>query len=226
MALAVLDVYNQAMSHLGANTSIAAVDETSREAEVCTLHYETARDAVFRAAPWNSLTGYSRLAIQAVRDNAEDWVAADPPPGWLWAFALPNDHIRPRFLASYARFELSNIGDVPIIAANEETPILTYTRRQPLVHLWDIDLFQAVTFALSAHCAKGITGNDSDLQNMFSLAQEKILIARANNANINAAPLESNPDWLVARGQSLQSPNAQFIYPSANFTVGGANNLG
>lgn len=226
MAATVLSLWNQALAALGTESTVAAVNEVSREAEVCNLWYETARDTVFRAAPWSCLSGFSRLATLVVRDDTVDWVSTDPPPGWLYAFALPSDCVRPRHLSSFGTFILSMVEDTPIIACNEDVPILHYTRRFDRIDLWDVDLFGAVTFSLAAHIAKGITGNDSDLRNMFAIASDKIGAARANNANINSQPLESIPDWLSARGQAISSPTSRYFYPSAEFTVQGFNNLG
>lgn len=225
MAVDVLKVYNQALSALGTESTVEATTEKSKGAEKCNLWYETVRDAVFCAAPWPTLTSFSRLAELVARDNDEDWVATDPPPGWLYAFALPSDCLRPRNLASFGQFMISGVGGVAVLATNEPYPILEYTRREELPERFGVELFQAVVFGLAAHIAKAMTGNDSDLQNMFQLAQDKILTARVNAANAQNVQYETNPEWLTARGQSLNSPNQKYIYPSANFTVAGANNL-
>lgn len=219
-----IKVCNQALSALGSSSSIEALDEVSREAEQCNLWYETVRDMVFRAAPWPCLTAYFRLAVYATRDNDEGWVATDPPPGWLYAFSLPSDHIRPRNLSDYSRFELTRANGRNVIAANSETPILHYTSRIEDPGQWDPDLYHAIVFGLAAHIAKPITGNDADMSNMFTVANEKVLVARANAANINQAPIETNPEWLTARGQAI-APSSRYFYPSADFTLSGFNSL-
>jgi hypothetical protein len=222
-----LTVYNLALSALGTESHVESPSEVSREAEVCNLHYEVARDLVFSAAPWAPLTGYSRLATVAIRDDTEDWIGTDPPPGWLYAFGLPSDALRPRYLASYGRFLPSLVGNTPVLAANEEAPILVYTRRIETVDLWGIDLLTAVSQTLAAMIAKAITGKDSDLQNMYQLAESRVLQARANFANtMTTQVLETMPDWITARGASITPPEQRYIYPNANFTIAGANNLG
>lgn len=225
-ATAEVDIYNMALSALGTTSSVATVDEDSREAEQCSIWYEPVRDQIFRAAPWPRLTGFKRLALSVERDQDEDWVATDPDPKWQFAYALPADYIRPRYLNTYVQFEESMVGDLPVLVTNAETPILTYTRKLTRVDLWDPDLTQAVAFGLAAHIAKALTGKDSDLRNMFELAQEKILNARVNAANSRNATNESVPDWIAARGYAGTGPYAQYIYPSADFTVSGFNNLG
>jgi hypothetical protein len=222
----VLRLWNQAVSALGVTNTIGAEDEVSLEARQCTLWYETVRDAVFRAAPWASLTGYSRLALNAERDTDEDWVATDPPPGWLYAFSQPAHMARPRALASGAQFIVSNVGNSRVIVCNEETPILFYTRDDINITNWDVDLFHAVVYGLAAHIARGLTGNDADVRTNFQLAVEKILIARVNNANQQNVQAEPIPDWLAARGTNLSMPTSRYVYPSADFTIMGSNPLG
>lgn len=226
MAVDILRVYNQALSSLGTSATVESTTEKSVGAEKCNLWYETVRDAIFCAAPWPTLTSFSRLATLSVRDDSEDWVATDPPPGWLYAFALPADCLRPRSLSSFGPFKLSGVEGQTVIATNEETPILEYTRRETLPEVWGVELFQAVSFGLASHIAKSITGSDADLQNMFQLATEKIMAARVTAANEQFAYYEMDPSWMSARGNNLNSPNQRFIYPSAAFTVAGANNLG
>lgn len=228
MAMTVLKVWNQALGALGSSEIVASQTEVSPEAEACNLYYETARDAVFRAARWSTLTSFFRLAAYATRDEDVDWVSTDPPPGWTYAFTLPSDCIRPRFLSSFGKFELSRVGSRQVIACNEETPILCYTGLQTDPDKWDVDLQQAVIYSVAAHVAKRVTGNDSDLNNMYTLAQQFILTARANDANISAEGqmMDWMPSWLQARGTNLQAPEQKFVYPSAEFTVFGANNLG
>lgn len=226
MAVSELQIWNQALSALGQTNPVAAPDEVSVAAEQCELWYETVRDAVFAAAPWAELTGFRRLALVSERDNDEDWVATDPPPGWNYAFGMPSDCIRPRQLASYAKFLPSTVNGTRIIAANEETPILWYTRREEDPSKWNVNLRFAVVHGLAAHIAKAITGNDADLNNMFTLANEKILVARVNDANTGGETAESIPDFIQARGQNTYMPTSRYIYPSADFTISGTNNLG
>lgn len=227
MAGSELNVYNLALTMLGSEGSVQSLNEESREAEQCGLWYETTRDLVFSAAPWNSLTGYARLATAAHRDPDEAWVATDPPPGWLHSYALPADCLRPRYLSSYAPFVPTVLqNNLRVIATNEETPILIYTVRQTRVDLWGVDLIMAVAHALAAHMAKAITGKDSDLQNMWQLADERVRIARANFANEQQYALESNPEWITARGFGLAAPTSRYLYPNAAFIPMGFTGLG
>lgn len=224
MAVTELTLWNQSISSLKIGTRIEDASEVSREAEECGLFYETVRNVVFRAAPWTSLTSYSRLAQYAAQDD-DTWTSVDPPPGWAYAFALPADCLRPRYLSSWGSFIISRVGTKQVLATQEATPILTYTGLVENPALWDTDLFQAVMFALAAAVAPGLTGNTSDLQNMFTLAEQKVLTARANDANLASDQQQSIPDWIAARGQSYFT-TSRFIYPYGEFSVQGLTTVG
>lgn len=216
-----LDLWNQALGHLGVTTQVDDEDEVSTEAELCARYYDGVQDLVLRAAPWASAIAFSRLANFATRDFGDDWVDTDPPPNWAYAFSLPSDHLRPRYIAeTYEPFELSYVGTTPVIACDNDIPILAYTKRQTNIAQWDIDLFTAVTYALAGRLAPGITGNTADLNNMFTLANEIVLIARANNANQQGIIPDTLPEWLTLRGQGITSaPGARFIYPHGGFSA-------
>jgi hypothetical protein len=227
MALSSLDIANLGLSALGVEDSIASFSEASVEAAVCNRWYEPVRDLVFRAAPWDALEAHSRLATMSTRDDDEDWVLTDPTPGYLYAFSFPSDMIRPRYLTTYERFKLTTVNGSRAIVTNIETPILCYSKKITDPSQWDIDLQHAVVYALAAHICKAVTGKDSDLQNMFSLAKDKIDSARMHSDNNSQdQPMQSVAPWISARGYSANLPGTRYIYPPDNFQLVGMNNLG
>lgn len=226
MAADEVGIYNMALSALGTRAAVAATNEGSPEANACSTWYEPVRDQVFRAAPWPSLTGVARLAVKAERDDSVGWATTDPEPGWRFSYLQPSDMIRPRSLADFSRFKIGLSADnTKILLANGEQAILTYTRQVKFVNLWDIDLQQAVAFALAAHVAKKITGNLSDVNAMFSLAGDKIATAREHSANENNFYLETTPEWLAARGYADNAPVSRYIFPNADFSLSGFGNV-
>lgn len=227
MALIDLDICNMALSALGVEDSLSSLSETGVAAEQCNRWYSLTRDLVLRVAPWASAKAYSRLALLSERDNDADWTAADPEPGYLYAYGLPNDFIWPRFFSDYTRFTLGMVGTTPALMTNTESPILFYTKRQERVDLWDVGLQHAVAYTLAARISKRVTGKDSDLQNMFALANDIVNTARAENANAQMDQVqETVPDWLSARGYGGSAPINRYVFPPAAFTVSGVNNLG
>lgn len=228
MPASAVTVYNAALSSLGYGVSLTSTNEVDRGAELCNIWYEVVRDGILSAAPWPEATAYSRLALIAERDDDADWVSTDPTPGWNYAYGVPSDFLYPRNLSDYARFSMAMRGNTrTIITNNAAIPILFYTRRLEQVYLWNANLFNAIAHGLAAHIAKGLTGKDSDVIRGYQLANEKIIDARASALNMMEQPsLESTPDWIAARGYAGSGPQAKFLYPPAEFTVSGFNNLG
>lgn len=219
-------IFNLALGAIGNQTQVAAVDEPSLEAETCSLWYESVRDQVFRAAPWTTLKGAFRLPLYSTRDNSLPWQNTDPTPGWNYAYGVPSDMVYPRYLTSFNPFERAIQADnTQVIVTNDPTPILTYTRRIVDPGAWDVDLQQAVAFALGAHIANRLTGSTSKLQLAFSLANDKIMAARANLGNMMQWQPQTTPDWIQARGSAYDAPFQRFIFPSADFVVAGFNNV-
>lgn len=213
MANTKLDVFNMAMYHIGTREDIADVNESSREAEVCRLLYPRVKDQVLRAAYWASAKGYSRLAVLAERDTAEDWVSGDPEPGFLYTYAVPNDFLFPRYLHTYSRFTLGNHNGQHAIFTNDEQALLFYTNNQENVALWDANLFMAMTYALAAHATMPLNGRPSRARNAAEQANAIILEARVANANSEEMQIDTVPPWIAARGYTGDATISRYFYP-------------
>lgn len=223
MTASVVDIYNWSLAALGNRSRVQAADEESREALRCSLFYENVRDQILRSAPWDCARAFKRLAQSSERaDDGSAWTSVDPAPGWQFAYALPADFIWPRYISTYARFEMGLTStDQRVLYTNDEAPILCYTKRQTRVDLWDADLQAAVGFALAAHICMAITGSEDKVRLVTAQAIDKILAARQNNANSPDFIPESTPEWIAARGYALAAPTRPYIYPPAEFAYAG-----
>ncbi len=85
MALSVTKICNLALSELGSKRINNFEDDTesSPEAILCRLHYESSRDALLRSHWWRFASGRETLS----RDTT------DPDFEWGAQFALPNDYL-------------------------------------------------------------------------------------------------------------------------------------
>lgn len=217
MGTSELQIYNRALNAIGARNSVNSVSEVSREAEVCRLWFGVARDTVLRAAPWSVGKAHARLALLKERDNTLEWESDDPMPGFQFAYALPADMLIPRHMSSYERFTLGvyNDGaDQLALMSNSEAPILTYTKKQDNVGLWDVQLEHAVTFALAAYICMPLTGKPQRAKLLADQANSILLDARIADANSEMNTLDTVPDWIAARGYSGSYPSARYFYPN------------
>lgn len=213
MVTAVVDIWNQAVSALSLSKTINDETDNSLVAEKCRLHYPTVRDKVLRGAPWSSAKAYSRLALHAERNTSAAWQPGDPEPGWAFSYRLPSDYLWPRNLSTYERFTLGTIGGETYLMTNMEQAILIYTKRQEDVSQWDIALTDAIILALAAHICKPLTGKNDRSAQLIGAANQAIMLAREQAGNEDNQPMETIPDWLMARGIPGPSYPNRYIYP-------------
>ena len=75
-----VNIYNMALLHVGA-TTIAAVDDDAKGVRVLDQFYDTVRDKVLAAFPWNF----------AIKQAALVQLAAVPTFGYAYAYQIPTD---------------------------------------------------------------------------------------------------------------------------------------
>lgn len=217
-----VSIYNLALNAVGTRSTVALPTEKSREAEVCRLWFGPVRDRVLRAAPWASTRAWARLALLKERDDAARWVSSDPEPGFQYAYGVPSDMLAPRYLAGWQRFTLSSYpGNKLALMTSVPDALLTYTKKQEVVGLWDVGLQMAVVYALAAHIAMPLTGKPARARNAMEQANDFILSAREENANNDMASVDTIPSWLQVRGHTDNLNATRYFYPNGNlFSVG------
>jgi hypothetical protein len=215
MANSVVDIYNLALSAIGTRSDVAAVDEGSPEANACNLWYEVTLNALLRAAPWSFATAYERLALLSTRDWTLDWGTADPPPAWGYEFAAPSTMVRPRYLTTFERFDLSMRGTTHSIVTNSVEPILCFTKRQPLVSMWDDQFVSAMANGLGAAIAMKVSGKVNRARSALQIANDLIEQARLSDANQSSPQTyDAMPSWFAIRGASGDAlAPGTYIYP-------------
>ena len=187
----VVDICNEAMDLLGAAT-ITSLTENSKEARLCNRRFETVRDAVLRAHPWN--------AAIARADLAQD--SATPAFGFNFQYTLPNDPYCLRVLSFWnvnVDNELTPYDSQVMykiegrkILSNEETCKIIYVSRVTDTEQYDALLSSTIAHRLASETAYAITGSNSIAQQMFSLYETRIREARSMDA------MEGQPDKIIA----------------------------
>ncbi len=204
-----VDIFNKALSEVGADSLVSEENEQSREASLCRLWYDNARDSVLRAAPWPAATKYARLAMLSERDMDEDWQSSNPDPQFRYKFAAPADLLRPYHLHDFSRFSFT----ANQISCNEKDPILYYISRQVDISEWSVDLENAVIFRLASHIAKPYTGSNElaqlAMQKALMLTEDAITVA----ANQQHFQYETLPDFIRERGYAEYPYWQRYYFP-------------
>ena len=161
-----VDIINSAMNMIGASNIIAR-DEDSKAARVSNQRYDSIRDAVLRAHPWNCAVTRRSLAPDS------ETVAFD----WDYQFTLPADPYCLRVLRlDYLDIEFRVEGRK--IVTNEQSRNLIYIARGPDPHPYDTLLQEAIAARLAADVSFTLSQSTSLTQNMYSLYESKLKEAR------------------------------------------------
>ncbi len=212
MSQDLVSLFNLALSAVGTRARVSSPGEETREAQICRTWYPVVRDTALRAANWASCRSVARLALQREASSDADWADGDPEPPWTYRYGLPADYLYPRWLSDYSAFALCVYNDVTMLQTNSVEPVLIYTKRQENPAVWDPDLYRAVSLGLAASIALPLHGKADRANVMMQDANSLIIAARVNTANENTQELDSLPDWLLARGASLNTSYSKYIY--------------
>lgn len=215
------NLFNQALTAVGAKSVITDPTDNSREAKICKLWIPVARRNVFGAFYWPSIREHSRLSLIARREE-NLWHEGDPPPGYGFTFSLPDGCLRPQFLHDHARFELGQRMNELCLFTNATQPILAYTKDIEEPGLWEADLYNAVVFSLAAHINLAMNGKvhvTNKLERTVLDLLETNSVAFANSEN--PTYLESIPSFYHGTGLSPAGGNTGYMYPTQSYRVAG-----
>ena len=187
----VVDICNEAMDLLGAAT-ITSLDENSKEARLCNRRYETVRDSVLRAHPWNIAITRKQLA----KDSAA------PAFGFASQFTLPTDPYCLRVMSLHTSNVDENVAPYDTqtmfkiegrkVLTNEDTCRIVYIGRITDTEQYDSLLSSTVATKLAAETAYAITGSMNVSQQMMALYEARLREARSMDA------MEGMPDKIIA----------------------------
>ena len=196
-----VDIANFALNNLGA-FNITSLDENSKAARVVNQRYESVRDAVFRAHPWNCLINRASLAQET----------STPAFGYTYQYALPTDPFCLRVLEfsngslSYPQDNITNNTGGPVfviegrkLLTDEGSAQIKYIGRVTDTQLYDASLTEALAARLAAEICYTITGSTSMVQIQTSLYEAKINEARFNDATEGATQRLEASDFIESR---------------------------
>lgn len=225
-----VNICNQALSLVGARAEIVTLGDASKEAKVCNLWYDNARQTLLRCAHW----GFARkqAALVAVPDAATT-TSIDP---WQYIYTYPTDCLKLRYtftpgpaasnatipptealqgwgqasranrflLTTYLTNAMSPVMHKGILS-NVASAIGVYTADITNVDLFDPLFEDALVNALAAIMVIPMTGNAGMKSTFEQLATMAINQARAVDGNEAMPSTEHIPDWIATRG-AIGSP--------------------
>lgn len=204
-----VDICNLALTRLG-DDRITTLDEGTKAAELCSLHYPMARDAVLRAHPWNFAIRRATLALSATTPNHE----------FQYQFALPTDPYCLKVLRT--DWEANGISATAIygfpgiygtsgalvtyriegrfLLCNETSVMIEYIARITDPEQFDQLFTDVVAQRLAAELAIPVTDNQAAAKTMWDIYSTKLVEARMTDAQ-EGTPREvvDLSPWISAR---------------------------
>lgn len=129
---AIANVASQALAAIGWPNLIGDIEEGTKEAQLCLLHYGQCRRKLLRAAHWGWARKQAPLQMLADSSGNTPNVGTKVPGHWCYEYAFPTDGLKSRFVP-WNR-ENTGVGGVP--AGNisiPNTPLVTGLGEQPIL---------------------------------------------------------------------------------------------
>lgn len=207
-----VDICNIALSHLGDDANIAALNENSTQAAYCKTFYPLARDAVLQRGGF----GFTLRRLPL----AQDLITV--PAQWLYAYSTPNNCLRKIAVlppdapddtnsVSYAVEALDDAGN-EVIYTNIQSATLRYVQRVSDTTKYTPLVVMAMARLLAAFLAgpliKGDTGMQIGIKQMEIFDERSFPQALASDANSQQTDHYADfiPSGLKARGGSSAVP--------------------
>lgn len=227
-----VDICNMALSRLGDRATVASIDppEGSAQAGHCAQWYPIARDVALEAHSWGFTT--VRATAPAIYDN--------PQPGWLYAYARPNDClkvlkvVRGQFSDEWwltdgepYTVETDLVSGAPIILTNIADATIVYQRRITDTDMFPPTFVSALAWLLASYLAgpiiKGAAGRSAGETCYKAWIGEKMQAAGLDS-NQSRRRRAHRPDSIMARGYGrplnqcaapIIGPFGWYAYPSS-----------
>ncbi|EAM8673219.1 hypothetical protein BL252_06585 [Salmonella enterica] len=197
----VIEICNIALSRIGNSRSINSLNEASKEADVCSLHFDSCRDAILADADWNF--AIKRVALADT---------GNPPPDWSYAYTYPTDCMRcieimqpgirnPPLEAMKPQYVIGSddTGTGKLIFTDQPSAWLKYVSLVTDVNMFDPTFRDALAWRLAAEIAMPLTAIADLGNNALNLYGAMVLKAGAHSMNESQEPPPPESEFTLAR---------------------------
>ena len=197
MSYSTVSICNIALGYLGAS-SIARLDEGSKESLYCETYFDPSRDATLRDHPWNFATLRRALAQMTGEVDPEVY-------GFSYAYAYPANCLFAREIVNPSSrapipFEVAGDGNGGrVILTDQPQAVLRYTARITDLSAGDPLFIEALSWKLAVYLAIPLTQSEPHLRIAKAGYAAALSIARANDLNEGAGRQETMASWMTGR---------------------------
>lgn len=200
----VVALCNLALSRIGIGQGITSLEDSTREAQACALHYAHLRDSLLAMCDWPFARKRAALALLSETERS----------GWDYAYSLPLDCLVPRRVWSGEiaqrrlrpdqrvpfGLEADDSGSGRILLTDEQGAKLLYTARVEDPLLFHPLFTEALVWWLAAELALALKAKDAlelRARQRYELALSR---AQAHAAAEGEQDVEPEPDFITGRG--------------------------
>lgn len=196
----VIEICNIALSRLGNSRTINSLQEQSKEAGLCDLHYDSAREEVLSDFNWNFAT--KRVAM-ADTGNA--------PSDWQYAYRYPTDCLRiteimvpgmrnaPERMRIQYEVGSDDDGTGRLIYTDQPDAWLKYVAKVTDPNMFDALFRSALAWKLAAEIGMPLATAPTLVQNALTMYAQIIRSAGSHSMNESQEPEEPISEFTSAR---------------------------
>lgn len=193
-----VEIYNMALSNIGASETVASLDERSKARATCSRFWELARDTVLADFPWPFATRYATLAD-----------LGSPPRNWLYQYQYPVDCLRALYLtvpglrvpplSMQPKFETAYGEAGQVILSDEPQAELAYVVRVTDEGRFPPLFVQALAWKLASMIAMPMSAQRTVAEAAAQGYVNTVQLAWSAAANESTEDLFIEPDYLTGR---------------------------
>ncbi|EPR42726.1 hypothetical protein dsx2_2643 [Desulfovibrio sp. X2] len=185
-ALSVVGICNMALTSIGEEV-ISSLDQNTKAASLCAVHYDTARRETLEAHEWNFATRYQALAM----------MPSSPTSRWAYAFKVPSDCVKARSIADDMSAPFEVAGD--LLLTDQPSVTLIYTTNVTDVSLFTGRFSRTLSFLLASLLAVPMSQSESKSQRMLSMYVNWLAMAEEVDATEGEPEEPETSEWIRVR---------------------------
>lgn len=196
----IIEICNLALSRIGNSRTINSLDEQSKEAGLCGLHYDAAREEVLADFDWNFAT--KRVALADTNSAPSDWQFAYRYPTdcvRITEIMLPGMRNPPERMRVQYEVGSDADGEGRLIYTDQDQAWLKYIANITNVNMFDPLFRSALAWKLASEIAMPLATVPNLVQNALTMYSQIIRSAGSRSMNETQEPVEPESEFTSAR---------------------------
>lgn len=196
----VIEICNIALSRLGNSRTINSLQEQSKEAGLCDLHYDSALEEVLSDFDWNFAT--KRVALADTGNAPQDWQFAYRYPTdclRITAIMVPGMRNPPERMRIQYQVGSDSDGTGRLIYTDQPEAWLQYVGKVTDPNMFDALFRSALAWKLASEIGMPLASAPNLVQNALTMYSQIIRSAGSHSMNESQEPVEPESEFTSAR---------------------------